>query len=98
MAKKLQEIQDNEAIHGWFELSYANYLVLPRSVLQSAPPEWQRKFVSLLEELEKMFGKVPEDGHYVVSLKDDHNHFIHDTFKDYQRGRRQIPTIKEGKT
>ncbi len=39
-----------EPVHGWFGLTYANYLVLPRTVLQSMPPEWQEKFVKLLEE------------------------------------------------
>ena len=36
-------------IHWYFGLSYANYLVLPRSVLQSMPIKWQEDFVKLLE-------------------------------------------------
>jgi len=39
-------------IHTWFSLSYASYLVIPRSVLQSMSEEWQYKFVELLDELE----------------------------------------------
>jgi hypothetical protein len=85
---------DNEPIHGWFELSYASYLVLPRSILQSAPVEWQRRFVECLNELEEMFGDVPKDGTYEVTLKNDDGKFIHDELRDYERGRRVIPMIK----
>jgi len=42
-------------IHGWFGLSYANFLVLPRSLLQSMPDEWQERFVSCLHELDEAF-------------------------------------------
>lgn len=37
-------------IHGYMGLSYANYLVLHRTVLQSMPEAWQQAFVALLEE------------------------------------------------
>ena len=39
-------------IHIFFGLSYAKYLVLPRSILQSMSEEWQRDFVKLLDQLE----------------------------------------------
>lgn len=32
--------EEPEPIHLWFNLTYANYLCLPRSVLQSMPQEW----------------------------------------------------------
>lgn len=41
----------DEAIHDWFGLTYANYLVLPRAVLQSMPSEWQERFVLCLRQL-----------------------------------------------
>lgn len=85
---------DSEPIHAWFELTYASYLVLPRSVLQSAPVEWQQRFVKCLEELEDMFGNVPLEGTYHVQLKDCHGRFISDPLRDYQRGRRTIPMKK----
>lgn len=47
---------DTEPIHLWFSLSYANYLVLPRSVLQSMPQPWQARFCTLLDELQELFG------------------------------------------
>jgi hypothetical protein len=40
-------------IHHWFGLSYSNYLVLPRAVLQSMPEAWQARFVGMLDELRK---------------------------------------------
>lgn len=49
----------NEPIHEFFSLSYSNYLVLPRSVLQSMDEEWQRAFVELIEAESK---HVPPEG------------------------------------
>lgn len=45
-------------IHHWFELSYANYLVLPRAVLQSMPVWWQQRFVAMLDELHAAYGTL----------------------------------------
>lgn len=55
------------AIHCNFGLSYANYLVLPRTLLQSMPDEWQTQFVTLLETLEEAFAHVPQAGVYEVT-------------------------------
>lgn len=56
---------DNRApdgpIHGFFGLSYANYLVVPRAVLQSMPLEWQERFVACLRELGHTFDGVVDD-------------------------------------
>ena len=41
------------SLEQWFGLSYANYLVVPRAVLQSMPEEWQAEMASLLEEMNK---------------------------------------------
>ncbi|WP_030186594.1 hypothetical protein, partial [Streptomyces capuensis] len=43
---------DLDAIHKHFGLSYANYLVLPRTLLQSMPDAWQNAFVKLLDEMD----------------------------------------------
>jgi len=86
-----QPIICDEPIHEWFELTYASYLVLPRSILQSAPVEWQKRFVELLEKLETMYGEVPTNGTYYVSLKDDNTgKFTGDPLRDYERGSRRI--------
>jgi hypothetical protein len=92
------DIEEQDAIHNWFELSYASYLVIPRSILQSADPEWQRNFVFLLRKLGQKY-KCPEDDNttYSVNLRDDDTgRFIKDPLCDYQRGRRYVePNVKE---
>jgi hypothetical protein len=81
---------EDRTIHEWFELTYAQYLTIPRSVLQSMPDEWQIKFVKCLEELDESFDWRPPEGCYWVKLKDDKGRYVHDPFMDYQRGRRRI--------
>jgi hypothetical protein len=43
----------DQPIHGMFGLSYSNYLVCPRSVMQSMPVDWQRAFVALWQQLQQ---------------------------------------------
>ena len=40
----------DDPVHTWFGLTYSSYFVMPRMALQAMPLEWQRKFVSLMEE------------------------------------------------
>lgn len=92
-------------IHTHFGLSYAQYLVLPRSVLQSMPEEWQHKFVSLLEELDETeWRELLPEGMYKVEYRDygceyDEEteqeefvwrHELRDPFANYDRGRRNV--------
>ena len=52
-------INTEEPIHEWFELSYSNYLVVQRVILQSMSLEWQKRFVKCLDELyEKTFSII----------------------------------------
>lgn len=78
-----------EAIHTWFNLTYANYLVLPRSVLQSMPDEWQTSFVALLEEMEEVYGGLawPE---YAVTVRGPGGRFAADPIPPYNRGRTRV--------
>lgn len=55
-----------DAVHKHFGLSYANYMVLPRTLLQSMPDAWQAQFVQLLSELEDAFETVPQAEAYIV--------------------------------
>ena len=80
----------NEPIHEWFELTYAQCLTIPRSVLQSMPEEWQARLVQCLRELDETIDWRPHDGRYWVELRDSQGRFRHDPLKDYQRGRRQV--------
>jgi hypothetical protein len=54
-------------IHTHFSFSYANYLVLPRTLLQSMPAEWQTQFVALLEEMDTAFEHVTQAQAYEVT-------------------------------
>lgn len=51
---------DNTDIHTYMGLSYANYLVLNRTLLQSMPAQWQHTFVGLLQELDGAFEHVTQ--------------------------------------
>lgn len=88
--------EDMEPVHLWFELTYAQYLTIPRSLLQSMPQEWQSRFVRCLEELDSAFDWRPEQGRYWVRLKDDNGRFVQDPLMDYERGRRRIPMRTNG--
>lgn len=56
-----------DAIHTWFGLSYANYLVLPRTLLQSMPDAWQERLVELLDQYEDAFHDVEQAEAYDVT-------------------------------
>lgn len=78
-------------IHDWFSLSYANYLILHRSILQSMPDEWQARFVELLDELDEAYGELPDlPASWMIRAKDSSGSFVKDPYADYQRGRRKV--------
>lgn len=81
--------QDGE-IHLWFSLTYANYLVLRRSLLQSMPIEWQERFVGCLREFADAFSYLDAPDHFAVSLRQDDGRFGSDTIEHYNRGRTRI--------
>lgn len=58
-------------ITDWFELSYAQFLTVPRVVMQSMPQEWQEKMAALLYEMDNTFDWRPKRGRYWVRLRDE---------------------------
>lgn len=56
----------NGPIHGWFGLTYSNYQVLPRTLMQSMPIEWQQRAVALFEELRAAFEHIEHPQAYDV--------------------------------
>lgn len=84
MTKELET--SNAPIHLWFELSYAQYLTVPRLVMESMPIEWQRKMAVLLDEMDNTFDWRPAEGRYWVRLKDDNGRFADAPLSDYRRG------------
>lgn len=87
---KLVWSEKMDRIHSWFGLTYAQYLTIPRSVLQSMPDEWQDRFVTCLEELDEAIDWRPSEGRYWVQLKDARGRYVEDPLMDYDRGRRVI--------
>jgi len=84
-------VKSKEPIHNYFGLSYANYLVLPRSVLQSMPEDWQERFVCLLGQIPEVIAEDFEpEGGYDVRAKDSSFEFIADPYSNYERGRRRL--------
>lgn len=47
-------------MHSWFSLSYSSFLVLPRSLIQEMPTDWQKQMVQLLEEMNERFPNQPD--------------------------------------
>ena len=80
-----------EPVHLLFGLSYSNYLVLPRTVLQSMPVDWQDKFIKLVEEIPEVIAEhfEPPGGYRVMALNENKK-FISDEFSNYERGRRRL--------
>lgn len=83
---EINPIEYTDHVHDWFELSYAQFLTIPRLVMQSMPPEWQIKMVVLLKELDDTFDWRPEEGQYWVRLRKDDGTFAEAPLGDYRRG------------
>lgn len=73
-----------EAVHEQFGLTYANYLVWPRSILQCMPNDWQLRFAALVDELEQTFDT---SGNYRVLLLDHDDRYEDNDTPDAERAR-----------
>jgi hypothetical protein len=86
-------VRDAEPVHGWFGLTYANYYVMPRAILQSAPIATQRRFVALASELSRLFNLselLPPGGYRVQALTTG-GRFTTNPCPHYDRGRTRVP-------
>lgn len=77
-----------EPIHLWFELSYAQYLTIPRSVMQAMPHEWQVRMATCLAELDETIDWRPKQGRYWVQLKDEKGKYVNDPLMEYRHTRK----------
>ena len=80
-----EDQQYDGPVHLWFELSYAQYLTVPRLALQSMPLGWQVRFARCLQELDEKLEWRPTEGRYWVKLKDDKGRYVRDKLEDYRR-------------
>lgn len=77
-------------VHTMFGLTYANYLVLPRTLLQSMPDVWQAKFVGLIEQYDAAFRHVLQADNYRVTPVGAGGKFASDPVPHYNRGRTYV--------
>lgn len=82
----IESIPMESPINIWFSLSYAQFLTVPRVVLESMPIEWQRKMAKLLGEMDDTFDWRPKEGRYWVRLRDSKGKFSAPELCDYRRG------------
>lgn len=54
-------------IHTFFGLSYSSYQVLPRTLMQSMPVDWQQRMVTCLNELRDAFEHIEHPDTYKVT-------------------------------
>lgn len=57
----------NGPIHEHFGLSYSSYAVLPRTLMQSMPVEWQARMVACLKEMDAAFAHIEQAPCYDVT-------------------------------
>src|SRR5438067_2115772 len=91
--KRLTEphgIRRDGPIHGWFSLTYSSYLVLPRSLLQEMPTEWQQRFVDAIEEIRDYFNCTEIEDNYTVHLRDKHGRYKTDPLGQYRHPNREL--------
>ncbi len=74
-------------VHTFFGLSYANYLVLARSVLQSMPMDWQHRFTAVMRELDEATWDLDSPASYSLQARDENGKFMRDPIPHYNRGR-----------
>lgn len=72
------------AVHGFFQLSRSNYLVLPRSLMQAMPIEWQDRIVDCLNEMAEACRPLNLNDNYIVTLR-DHGRIVNDPYAEYRR-------------
>lgn len=66
----MNEIETEQRdVHGWFELTYSNFLVLHRSLMQSMPADWQHRMVTCLDEIRQAFDHLEHPSFKVLTGK-----------------------------
>lgn len=79
-----------EPVHNYFGLSYCEYAVQTRTILQSMPLEWQQRFIACLEELDAASADLSSRPYmYSVKLHQERGETT-DPYADYERGRRRV--------
>lgn len=68
----------------WFGLSYASYLVVPRTLLCGMPVEWQERMVALLNELNETYDYSKIKSDYSVLTRGTKGRIVYDELRNYR--------------
>lgn len=79
-------------IHGWFGLTYAHYLVLPRSLMSVMPIEWQERMTNCLEEMYRACEHLNVKDKYTVLLRGEKGRIVKDPYADYRHS--NVPNLE----
>jgi len=83
---KRDDVVGRDRLSCFFSLSYANYLTVPRSLLEAMPGAWQGGLAELLEELGDEFQWPVVGGVRIeVRLRDSSGHYVGDPLSEYRR-------------
>lgn len=83
-----------EAMHQWFGLSYANYLAVPRVLIQSMSDEWQSRLARLLDEMQEATRGIEQAPQYRVHTTDEYGRFMRDPLPHYRRDRMEAHRVE----
>lgn len=57
-----------DRLWGWFGLSYASWITIPRALAHEMPDDWQMKMAELLEEYSEATRNAPDDVSYLKPM------------------------------
>jgi hypothetical protein len=92
----------SDKLHEWWGLSYASYLTIPRTILQSLPDAVQGRLADLLHEIDVIVSGhgaawPPAGCEPHVELRKG-GRFVKDVLSDYERGRRRLWPDQDAET
>lgn len=70
MTESAPKLEGYNRLWGWFGLSYASWLTMPRVLMHSMPDEWQGKMAALLEEYDETFNTSETPSAWVMAKAD----------------------------
>jgi hypothetical protein len=79
----------HDRLWGWFGLSRAAFLTLPRVLMHQMPDDWQRQMAALLEEYNATFTNLPDIGATVRATRDGKLVPMPDVYTNYRHPRRE---------
>ena len=82
--------EDRTPVHDRFGLTYGNYMVLHRSIMEAMPVGWQDRWVALVDEFWDEFDDhvVPQE--FEVHVRGEKGRFLSDPFAPYRHPDRAL--------